>query len=89
MAEVQSLIRYYKIPSCNQTIGFTNTSNCLVRYQIMVLELLANSTQEGKTSNWLPSTQTFTEIHPPNALDLSQDTDYASQAAQWGIEVGV
>lgn len=55
----------------------------------MVLELLANSTQEGKTSNWFPSTQTFKEIHPPNALDLSQDTDYASQAAQWGIEVSV
>lgn len=54
----------------------------------MVLELLARSTQEGKTINWFPSTHNFIEIHPPNALDLSQDTDYASQAALWGIEVG-
>lgn len=29
------------------------------------------------------------EIHPPNVLDLSEDTEYASQAALWGIEVGM
>lgn len=27
------------------------------------------------------------EIHPPNVLDLSEDTEYAFQAALWGIEV--
>lgn len=54
----------------------------------MVLELLAKSTQEGNTVNWFPNTHNLIEIYPPNALDLSQDTDYASQAALWGIEVG-
>lgn len=29
----------------------------------------------------------YLEIHPPTVLDLSQDTEYASQAALWGIEV--
>lgn len=54
----------------------------------MVLELLAKSSQDGKTLNRYQSTHNFIEIHPPNALDLSEDTDYASQAALWGIEVG-
>ena len=30
----------------------------------------------------------FLEIHAPRGYDLSQNTDYASQAALWGIEVG-
>lgn len=29
----------------------------------------------------------FLEIHPPSVLDLSQDKEYAAQAALWGIEV--
>lgn len=29
------------------------------------------------------------EIHVPSVLDLSQNTDYASQAALWGIEVSL
>ena len=29
----------------------------------------------------------FAEIHAPRGIDLSQDTEYASQAAIWGIEV--
>lgn len=58
----------------------------IIGYQIMVLELLTKSTQEDKTINWSQSTNNFMEIHPPNALDLSKDTNYASQAALWGIE---
>lgn len=29
------------------------------------------------------------EIHFPSGLDLSKDTEYASQAALWGIEVSI
>lgn len=62
------------------------------RYQISVLELLAQSTQEGNTTHWNGQTakslrRQFVEIHPPSVLDLSEDTEYASQAAFWGIEV--
>jgi len=31
----------------------------------------------------------FVEIHPPKGLDLSANTEYASQAVLWGIEVSV
>ena len=59
----------------------------------MVLELLAHSTCEEKAVNWSQHNKSslqcqFIEIHPPKVLDLSQDTEYASQAALWGIEVG-
>ncbi|KAH6823475.1 UDP-glucose pyrophosphorylase 3 [Perilla frutescens var. hirtella] len=63
----------------------------IIGYQISVLELLAQSTQEGHTTHWNGQTAKslkcqFVEIHPPSVLDLSEDTDYASQAALWGIE---
>lgn len=64
-------------------------SSCC-RYQIMVLELLAQSTSErpclSHNSNSSLKSD-ITGIHPPNVLDLSQDLEYASQAAMWGIEV--
>lgn len=53
------------------------------RYQIMVLELLARATCERQTTNWSNNL----EIQVPSGLDLSQNTEYASQAAIWGIEV--
>lgn len=64
------------------------------RYQIAVLELLAQSTCEGHTGNWSKHLNEsmgcqLLEIHPPRVLDLSEDTEYASQAALWGIEVCV
>ncbi|GFQ07401.1 hypothetical protein PHJA_002884200 [Phtheirospermum japonicum] len=63
----------------------------VVSYQMKVLELLAQSTDEGQNINWSQQTNKllkcqFVEIHPPSVLDLSEDTDYASQAALWGIE---
>ncbi|XP_027159295.1 UTP--glucose-1-phosphate uridylyltransferase 3, chloroplastic [Coffea eugenioides] len=63
----------------------------IIGYQIMVLELLAHSTCEEKAVNWSQHNKSslqcqFIEIHPPKVLDLSQDTEYASQAALWGIE---
>ncbi|XP_040999798.1 UTP--glucose-1-phosphate uridylyltransferase 3, chloroplastic isoform X1 [Juglans microcarpa x Juglans regia] len=62
----------------------------IIGYQITVLELLARSCKRQAT-NW-SQTRTeskecqFLEIHAPSGLDLSQSTEYASQAAIWGIE---
>ncbi|XP_065871115.1 UTP--glucose-1-phosphate uridylyltransferase 3, chloroplastic [Euphorbia lathyris] len=63
----------------------------IIGYQIMVLELLAQSTYEKQTTNWSQHIQQsmecqFLEIHAPSTIDLSKDTEYASQAALWGIE---
>ncbi|WCJ19928.1 UDP-glucose pyrophosphorylase 3 [Euphorbia peplus] len=63
----------------------------IIGYQIMVLELLAQSTYEKQTSNWSEHIKQsmecqFLEIHAPTTIDLSKDTEYASQAALWGIE---
>ncbi|CAI9091754.1 OLC1v1026860C2 [Oldenlandia corymbosa var. corymbosa] len=62
----------------------------IIGYQITVLELLAQSTNEAQATSWSQQSKKsqcqFIEIHPPNVLDLSQDTEYASEAALWGIE---
>ncbi|KAG5533537.1 hypothetical protein RHGRI_027654 [Rhododendron griersonianum] len=63
----------------------------IIGYQIAVLELLAQSRYEGHTINWSKHLNEskgcqLLEIHPPRVLDLSEDTEYASQAALWGIE---
>ncbi|KAJ6720605.1 UTP--GLUCOSE-1-PHOSPHATE URIDYLYLTRANSFERASE 3 CHLOROPLASTIC [Salix viminalis] len=63
----------------------------VIGYQIMVLELLFHSTFKKQTTNWSQHTKEsmecqFLEIHPPSGLDLSKNTEYASQAALWGIE---
>ncbi|KAL0341249.1 UNVERIFIED_CONTAM: UTP--glucose-1-phosphate uridylyltransferase 3, chloroplastic [Sesamum radiatum] len=63
----------------------------IIGYQATVLELLAQSTNEGQTINWSEQANMllkcqFVEIHPPSVLDLSEDIEYASQAALWGIE---
>ncbi|KAG8390128.1 hypothetical protein BUALT_Bualt01G0051300 [Buddleja alternifolia] len=63
----------------------------IIGYQVKVFELLAQSTHEGKMINWSQQTNKllkcqFVEIHSPPVLDLSEDTEYASQAALWGIE---
>ncbi|XAR71908.1 UTP--glucose-1-phosphate uridylyltransferase [Bertholletia excelsa] len=64
----------------------------IIGYQMAVLELLVQSTPGEQIINWSQqinesSNCQFVEIHPPRVLDLSQDTEYASQAALWGIEV--
>ncbi|CAK7325899.1 unnamed protein product [Dovyalis caffra] len=60
-------------------------------YGIMVLELLFQSTFKEQTTNWSQHIKEsmecqFLEIHSPSGLDLSKNTEYASQAALWGIE---
>lgn len=61
------------------------------RYQVEVLELLAQSKFERKTTKSQHVHESmecqFLEIHVPSGLDLSQNTEYAAQAALWGIEV--
>ncbi|XVF24165.1 hypothetical protein REPUB_Repub13aG0103800 [Reevesia pubescens] len=63
----------------------------IIGYQIMVLELLAESSLEMQTTNQSQRVHEsmeclFLEIHPPTGCDLSQNPEYASQAALWGIE---
>ncbi|XP_022764976.1 UTP--glucose-1-phosphate uridylyltransferase 3, chloroplastic-like isoform X2 [Durio zibethinus] len=63
----------------------------IIGYQIMVLELLAQSSLGMQTTNHSQQVHEsmecqFLEIHPPTGCDLSQNTEYASQAALWGIE---
>ncbi|KAK9124580.1 hypothetical protein Sjap_014182 [Stephania japonica] len=70
---------------------FYNCIGGIIGYQIMVLELLSPSASESQSMNWphyLEETMKseFSKIHVPKGLDLSQNTEYASQAALWGIE---
>ncbi|XP_058110341.1 UTP--glucose-1-phosphate uridylyltransferase 3, chloroplastic isoform X2 [Magnolia sinica] len=63
----------------------------VIGYQIMVLELLSPSKSERQIMNWslhLDESMKcqFKEIHFPSGVDLSDNTEYASQAALWGIE---
>ncbi|GKC70367.1 UTP--glucose-1-phosphate uridylyltransferase 3, chloroplastic, partial [Tanacetum coccineum] len=71
---------------------FYNCIGGIVGYQLMVLELLSQSVHGEKNDNFQHVNNSNSlgldvlEIHPPSVLDLSQDTEYAAQAALWGIE---
>ncbi|KAF0923828.1 hypothetical protein E2562_007690 [Oryza meyeriana var. granulata] len=54
----------------------------IIGYQIMSLELLSAS----KDRKHRPSKDKFIDFHVPSGLNLLEDTEYASQAALWGIE---
>lgn len=59
---------------------------------MMVLELLSPSQSEMESMDWPGLRDSsrnygFREFHVPLGCDLSRDTEYASQAALWGIEV--
>ncbi|KAJ1263295.1 hypothetical protein BS78_09G172500 [Paspalum vaginatum] len=54
----------------------------IIGYQIMALELLSAS----KDRMHRPSKDKFVDFHVPCGLNLLEDTEYASQAALWGIE---
>ncbi|XP_068644219.1 UTP--glucose-1-phosphate uridylyltransferase 3, chloroplastic-like [Aristolochia californica] len=63
----------------------------LVGYQITVLELLLQSQPESQTMSWARLLNDSTEyqlkeFHVPAGVDLSDNKEYASQAALWGIE---
>ena len=57
-----------------------------------VFELLADTrakkqaTKKSRSQTGLSDSQ-FVDIHAPRGLDLSQNTEYALEAALWGIEV--
>ncbi|GAV90736.1 hypothetical protein CFOL_v3_34140 [Cephalotus follicularis] len=55
----------------------------IIGYQIKVLELLDESTFERQTT---ADTSRFVDVQAPSGIDLLQNTEYASQAALWGIE---
>ncbi|XBJ11011.1 hypothetical protein VPH35_015774 [Triticum aestivum] len=57
----------------------------IIGYQIMALELL--SVSKSKDSKHRHSKDKFVDFHVPTGLNLLEDTEYASQAALWGIEV--
>ncbi|KAM1162509.1 hypothetical protein ACFX13_001564 [Malus domestica] len=70
---------------------FYNCIGGIIGYQMTVLEILAQSRVEMQTTNWAKSIQEkmecqFLEIHAPGEIDLSQNAEYASQAALWGIQ---
>ncbi|XP_077215330.1 UDP-glucose pyrophosphorylase 3 [Tasmannia lanceolata] len=63
----------------------------IIGYQIVVLELLSTSKAESLSMDWSVDLDEsmkcqFKEIHVPRGLDLSENSEYASQAALWGIE---
>lgn len=86
--EIVNLRKLLKI--LKELESFYNCIGGIIGYQKTVLELLAesvsghniNSSQHMKDSMKCQ----FVEIHPPKGLDLSENTEYASQAALWGIE---
>ncbi|XP_073224587.1 UTP--glucose-1-phosphate uridylyltransferase 3, chloroplastic isoform X2 [Cicer arietinum] len=63
----------------------------VIGYQITVLELIVQQLADRKNTNWSPHMHEVKEcqilgIDAPTGLDLSENTEYASQAALWGIE---
>ncbi|CAI0416081.1 unnamed protein product, partial [Linum tenue] len=87
--EVRDLKRLLK--NLREVEKFYDCIGGIIGYEIMVLEQLAHSTCEKQTTNWSQHLEDAMncqclEIHTPNGLDLSKDTEYASQAALWGIE---
>lgn len=64
------------------------------RYQIKMLELLLQKLFERQNITWSQHVHEVKEcqilgIDAPKGLDLSANTEYASQAALWGIEVSI
>lgn len=57
------------------------------RYQVRVLELLQKAASREGSQDINVECQ-FTKIYSPRGVDLYRDTEFASEAALWGIEVG-
>ncbi|KAM0888165.1 hypothetical protein ACQ4PT_028518 [Festuca glaucescens] len=56
----------------------------IIGYQITALELISAS--KSKDSKYWHSQDKFIGFHVPTGVNLLEDTEYASQAALWGIE---
>ncbi|KAJ1417702.1 Nucleotide-diphospho-sugar transferase [Sesbania bispinosa] len=74
-----------------QIESFYDCIGGIIGYQITVMELLVQNLFEGQNINWSEHMHKVKEcqifgIDAPTGLDLSENTEYASQAALWGIE---
>ncbi|CAK8566459.1 unnamed protein product [Lathyrus sativus] len=74
-----------------QIESFYDCIGGVIGYQITVLELIAQSLVDRKNTNWSQHMGDVKEsqilgIDAPTGLDLSENIEYASQAALWGIE---
>ncbi|ESQ44484.1 hypothetical protein EUTSA_v10005783mg [Eutrema salsugineum] len=62
----------------------------IIGYQVMVLELLHQSTKRHNASRSHLVEESlscqYLEMHSPSVLDLTQEKEFASQAALWGIK---
>ncbi|KFK34847.1 hypothetical protein AALP_AA5G200800 [Arabis alpina] len=62
----------------------------IIGYQVMVLELLHQSTKRHNATRSHVVEESlgvqYLEMHTPSVLDLTESKEYASQAALWGIE---
>ncbi|CAN8254491.1 unnamed protein product [Cochlearia groenlandica] len=62
----------------------------IIGYQVMVLELLHQSSKKHNTNRSHVVKESlgcqYLEMHTPSVIDLTQKKEYASQAALWGIE---
>ncbi|CAA6654719.1 unnamed protein product [Spirodela intermedia] len=70
---------------------FYNCIGGIIGYQITILELLHQSTMEGKSRTWFHHSDESMKYHHtgfrvPEGLNLASGTEDASQAALWGIE---
>ncbi|KAI4372911.1 hypothetical protein MLD38_011092 [Melastoma candidum] len=85
-AEVGGLRRLLKV--LREVESFYDCVGGIIGYQISVLELLLESTPEMLSSDTLHHQRApeFIKVHCPTGVDLSQDSEYASKAALWGIE---
>ncbi|CAL5203037.1 unnamed protein product [Lathyrus oleraceus] len=74
-----------------QIESFYDCIGGVIGYQITVLELIAQSLVDRKNTDWSQHMGDVKEtqilgIDAPTGLDLSENIEYASQAALWGIE---
>ncbi|KAJ6836989.1 UTP--glucose-1-phosphate uridylyltransferase 3, chloroplastic [Iris pallida] len=58
----------------------------IIGYQILVLEHLSPLEAEANWSHLHESVEQFLKLHVPHGHNLVENTEYASQAAMWGIE---
>uniref|UniRef100_A0A7N0RJU5 UGP3-like C-terminal hexapeptide repeats domain-containing protein n=1 Tax=Kalanchoe fedtschenkoi TaxID=63787 RepID=A0A7N0RJU5_KALFE len=70
---------------------FYNCIGGIIGYQVMVLKLLSQSSFDKLSEHWSQNVnetmqRKIMEIYPPTGLDLSQNKEYAFEAALWGVE---
>ncbi|KAK1284441.1 hypothetical protein QJS10_CPB21g01343 [Acorus calamus] len=84
--EVKKLVK-----TLGEVEKFYDSIGGIIGYQMTVLELLSSSTDKRQKVSWSTNSDQsircqFIELHVPAGLSLSDNTEYAAQAALWGIE---